>query len=285
MLHIYNGWSRDGYGASELFRILDLTGSKLADELYLFRNILDAMIDGNLLRVSNIYLELFRKFRYIREKYEYENIVKYSGYENMHKQYKNLPQHMVEDVKNKLLKEIDKIISIQPRYSNNIFHMKNRLETIDNIGYIVNDGTVKESSGLRSILGYQILQIGNVFNDAYTIGRMLKNIYFYPDSNLLFLYVGEAHAKRVYDIINDEFLYVNFESDDTSSDSNDESDDDIDDNEIVGSSSNIETLVNITSKNQSDSYINLTVNHRRIIRDALLQVDQSSSHESCSYKS
>ncbi len=279
LMHIYDGFGR---GLSDLIRILRISNTRLGDELYMFRNILDAMIDGDLVRVSNIYLELFRNFVVIREKYTYDNIVRYSGFQKMHQQYKNLPPYIINRIKNELLKDIDKVISVQPRLSNNIFKMGYRLvvDVAPGADRIVAGSDDDGSEGSVLLLREQILNIATIFNDAYTIGRMLKNIYSYSDSTALFLYAGEEHAKRVYDIYckiyecHKQYMYGGFMKDHKGDDDHEYH------HEIC-----IEKLIDIENTNFVDSYVDLNLRQRKIIRGQLLGISQFDNHSACSYKS
>lgn len=138
-------------------------GSAIADQLYLCPTILAAMIDGDLRTVSELFLKLYQNYPQYLPTYEYVTLLKYSGYDRLSRQFKDIPHR--EELKTALVAKMQTAVTLP-------------IDVADRVGII-----------------------SDLFNDAYTIGRMVRCIYLYPDSEVVWMYAGYAHIHTIENLL------------------------------------------------------------------------------------
>jgi hypothetical protein len=136
------------------------------EKKFLWVDILRAMMDGDLKTVSILFQELYIDLPELRAAYEYSNLVKYSNFDRISKQFKNIPR--ADDLKSYLLKSATEYIST---------------------------AHIRENEYILYSIENNLSHIASWFMDAYTLARMIKTIYLFPDSGLLFTYVGYYHTR------------------------------------------------------------------------------------------
>jgi hypothetical protein len=150
-------------------------GYQIANKLNLCPDLLAAMIDGNLKEVSRLFLQLYQDFPNYLPAYEYETLVTYSGYDRLSRQFQNLPKR--DELKMTLINRMTALVTPP----------------------IIPDGP--DDYEKIQLINDRVSQISDLFNDTYTIGRMIKSIYLYPDSQLIWIYAGYAHIYTIESLL------------------------------------------------------------------------------------
>lgn len=146
------------------------------DQLYnfwekrlLWREILISMLDGDLATVSTLFQELYIDLPELRSAYEYPKLLQYSGVDRISKQFENIP--LAAELKASLVTYLD--------------------------DYLIHYSKINFVGDIITPISNRLMVITSFFMDAYTVARMVKTIYLYPDSRLIFVYTGIAHYRNI----------------------------------------------------------------------------------------
>lgn len=166
-----------------------------------YRSILISLIDGNLKQVSQLFLSLYDSFfdssdnfQY-RNYYAYNNLSRYSGYDRVGKQYKQLDNK--EGLKSEIIAKYDDMINANYRDINFLTQLiYNNANDLDQLGDII------DTDRLFTIIANIIVNIGSSIMDSYAMPRIIKTIYKYSDSRVLIVYAGSYHTNNYFQILN-----------------------------------------------------------------------------------
>lgn len=154
------------------------------DKLSLHKNILEALLDGDMKKVSENILLMNDSLKdtissNILNAFSVEKLENVSPYKKLAKQFKPLPKQIQTICKTFLLERYDAWI----------------IPLIDTINKIKDNNKQKNLHEINNNLITLNFYYGVILFDAYTIGRMLKSIYIYQDSSMIITYAGKSHTK------------------------------------------------------------------------------------------